>query len=86
MTKPASFHYESNWGGCYELSLQVGSTGDAALQTLLSALWSAAGVLGCFGRRDRDHAYEEVPCSVASLTEYGQLAGKVRLPTGRLAV
>lgn len=87
MSNPASFRDQSNWGDGYELAIEVGSTGDAELQTLLSALWSAAGVRGCFGRRDREPAeQDEVPCTVASLTEYGHLLGQVRLPTGQLAV
>jgi hypothetical protein len=87
MANPASFCDQSNWGDGYELAIQVGSTGEAELQTLLSALWSAAEVLGCFGRRDCEpHEQDEVPCTVASLTEYGHLLGQVRLPTGQLVV
>lgn len=87
MSNPASFRDRSNWGDGYELSIEAGSTGDAELQTLLSALWSAADVLGCFGRRDCElHEQDEVPCTVASLAEHGHLLGQVRLPTGPLAV
>ncbi|SDL29987.1 hypothetical protein [Streptomyces indicus] len=86
MSDSASFRYESNWGGCYELSIEVGTSGDAELQTLLSALWSVADMLGCFGRCDREHEYTEVPCTVASLSQSGQLVGQIRLPTGRLTV
>ncbi|MBC9714538.1 hypothetical protein H9Y04_18435 [Streptomyces sp. TRM66268-LWL] len=67
--------------------METGSTGDAELQALLSALWSAAQVQGCYGRRDCEpYEQEEVPCTVASLAEYGQLLGQIRLPTGQLAV
>nr|WSZ12064.1 hypothetical protein OH837_01320 [Streptomyces canus] len=87
MTNPASFRDQSNWGDGYELAIEVGSTGDAELQTLLSALWSAAGVRGCFGHRDFEpDEQDEVPCTVASLSEYGHLLGQVRLPTGQMAV
>ncbi|WP_206343446.1 hypothetical protein [Streptomyces mesophilus] len=87
MSNPASFRDQSNWGDGYELAIEAGSTGDAELQSLLSALWSAAGVRGCFGRRDREpDEQDEVPCTVASLTEYGQVLGQVRLPTGQSVV
>ncbi|WLQ53651.1 hypothetical protein P8A21_39540 (plasmid) [Streptomyces poriferorum] len=87
MSNPASFRDQSNWGDGYELGIEVGSTDDADLQILLSALWSAAGVRGCFGRKDCEPGEQnEVPCTVASLAEYGHLLGQVRLPTGQLAV
>ncbi|WP_231158183.1 hypothetical protein [Streptomyces sp. CNZ748] len=87
MPNPASVRDQSNWGDGYELAIEVGSTGDTQPQTLLSALWSAAGVRGCFGRRDCEpDEQEEVPCTVASLSEYGHLLGQVCLPTGWLAV
>lgn len=87
MSNPASFRDQSNWGDGYELAIEVGSTGDVELQTLLSALWPAAGVRGCFGRRDREpDEQDEVSCTVASLTEHGHLLGQVRLPTGQLAI
>ncbi len=86
MGNPASFRDQSNWGDGYELAIETGSTGDAELQALLSAVWSAAEVRGCFGRSDVEpEEQDEVPCTVASLAEYGHLRGLVRLPTGQLA-
>jgi hypothetical protein len=88
MQNAASFRDQTNWsGGYYELGIEIGSTDDAAVQAVLSALWSAAGVQGCFAFRDREpEEQESAPCTVASLTEYGHLHGQVRLPNGRVAV
>ncbi|KOU58986.1 hypothetical protein ADK57_35540 [Streptomyces sp. MMG1533] len=88
MTNPASFRDQTNWSnGFYELAIEVGSTEDARIQAVLSALWSAADVQGCFGQSDREPQEQDpVPCTVASLTEHGHLYGQVRLPTGRPAV
>ncbi|MEU1711180.1 hypothetical protein ABZ478_38935 [Streptomyces sp. NPDC005706] len=88
MTSPAAFRDQTNWsGGYYELAIEVGSTDDDHLQTVLSALWSAADVHGCFGQQDREPEEQDgVPCTVGSLTEFGHLHGQVRLPTGQLAV
>jgi hypothetical protein len=88
MTSPAAFRDRTNWsGGYYELAMEVGSSEDARLQTVLSALWSAADVQGCFGHRDREPEEQDpVPCTVGSLTELGHLHGQVRLPTGQLVV
>ncbi|WP_073926434.1 hypothetical protein [Streptomyces sp. CB03911] len=85
MTNTASFR-ETNWSsGYYELAIELGSCDDARLQDVLSALWSAAEVRGCFGRTDREPAEQDaVPCSVASLTHFGHLRGQVLLPTGQL--
>ncbi|MGW2842599.1 hypothetical protein ACWCWD_33025 [Streptomyces sp. NPDC001493] len=88
MTSPAAFRDQTNWSdGYYELAIEVGSTDDAHLQALLSALWSAADVQGCVGRADREPGEQEsVPCTVGSLTEFGHLRGQVRLPTGQMSV
>ncbi|MER7479137.1 hypothetical protein ABTX60_16085 [Streptomyces sp. NPDC126510] len=88
MSNPAAFRDQSNWsGGYYELAIEVGSTADADIQALLSAVWSAADVRGSFAFTDREPEEQEpVPCTVASLTEYGHLHGRVRLPTGQLVV
>jgi hypothetical protein len=88
MSNPASFCDQSNWtDGFYELAIEVGSTDDARVQEVLSAVWSAAGVQGCFAFRDREPEEQEpVSCTAASLAEYGHLRGQVLLPTGRLAV
>ncbi|MFF7559841.1 hypothetical protein OIE43_02590 [Streptomyces pseudovenezuelae] len=88
MTSPASFRDQTNWsGGYYELAIEVGASDDARIQAVLSALWSAADVQGCFGRRDREPEEQDpVPCTVGSLTEFVHLRGQVRLPTGQLVV
>ncbi|MFD8229017.1 hypothetical protein ACFV16_33325 [Streptomyces massasporeus] len=88
MSNPAAFRDQSNWlGGFYELAIEVGSTEDASIQAVLSALWSAAEVRGAFASTDREPEDQEpVPCTVASLTAYGHLHGRVRLPNGHLAV
>jgi hypothetical protein len=72
-------------GGSYELAIEVGSTDDARLQDVLSALWSAAGIEGCYGDGSREPEDQHpVPCTIASLAEFGHLRGRVRLPTGQL--
>jgi hypothetical protein len=88
MTSPAAFRDQANWSdGYYELGVEVGSSGDARLQAVLRALWSAANVHGCFGQRDREPEEQDpVPCTVDSLTEFGHLHGQVRLPAGQLVV
>ncbi|WP_444963872.1 hypothetical protein [Nocardiopsis sp. M1B1] len=88
MTSPAAFRDQSNWsGGYYELAIEVGSSDDARVQAVLSALWSAADVHGCFGRTDREPGEQDpVPCTVGSLAEFGHLRGQVRLPTGQPVV
>lgn len=85
MTHTASFRHQF-WGeGLYELAVEVGSTDDAAVQAVLSALWDAAGARECYGYRDREPEEQDpVPCTVASLKEFGWLFGRVRLPSGRL--
>ncbi|MFF7449528.1 MULTISPECIES: hypothetical protein [unclassified Streptomyces] len=85
MTHAASFRHQF-WGeGLYELAVQVGSTDDAAVQAMLSALWAAAGAQECYGYGDREPEEQDpVPCTVASLKEFGWLFGRVRLPSGRL--
>ncbi|MGV9237982.1 hypothetical protein, partial [Streptomyces nigra] len=88
MTSPAAFRDRTNWSdGYYELAIEVGSNDDARIQAVLSALWSAADVHGCFGRRDREPEEQDpVPCTVDSLAEFGHLSGRVRLPTGHPTV
>ncbi|KKD07522.1 hypothetical protein TN53_13280 [Streptomyces sp. WM6386] len=67
--------------------MEVGSTDDAGLQAVLSAVWAAAEVQGCYGHGDREPEEQEaVPCTVASLEEFGHLHGRVRLSTGDLVV
>ncbi|MFC8836836.1 TetR/AcrR family transcriptional regulator [Streptomyces griseoincarnatus] len=67
--------------------MEVGSCNDAEIQAVLSALWSAADVHGCFGLRDREPEEQDpVPCTVGSLAEFGHLLGQVRLLTGALVV
>ncbi|MDN3027665.1 hypothetical protein [Streptomyces sp. S.PB5] len=73
--------------GFYELAIEVGSTDDAGLEAVLRAVWDAAGVQGCYGHGDREPEEQEaVPCTVASLEEFGHLRGRVRLPSGDLVV
>ncbi|WAZ26144.1 hypothetical protein STRCI_007694 [Streptomyces cinnabarinus] len=88
MTNPAAFRDRTNWlGGYYELAIEIGSTEDARVEELLRALWAAAEVQGCFGCRDREpEEQESVPCGLGSLAEFGNLYGRVRLPTGEVVV
>ncbi|MFC9975621.1 hypothetical protein ACFVH6_32495 [Spirillospora sp. NPDC127200] len=88
MIEPTMFTDEENWnGGFYELAIEIGDTDDHRLQSVLSALWNAAGVEGCFGDRYQEPAaQQEVPCSVASLAEFGHLQGIVQLPSGHRVV
>ncbi|WP_436791721.1 hypothetical protein [Yinghuangia sp. YIM S10712] len=88
MTDPAAFGDDSNWlGGYYELAIEIRPGDDAHLGDVLRGLWSAADVRGCFRHRDREpEAQEAVPCTAASLIEFGYLHGRVRLPTGQLVV
>ncbi|MEU6377367.1 hypothetical protein [Streptomyces sp. NPDC046909] len=85
MTYAASFRHQS-WGeGSYELGIEVGSTEDSGLEAVLVAVWTAAGAEGCYGHGDREpEEQESVPCTVASLEEFGRLYGRVRLPSGEL--
>lgn len=87
MTHAALFRHQF-WGeGTYELAIEVGSTDDGRLQAVLDAVWGAAGVCGCYGHRDREPEDQEaVPRTVAALEEFGQLLGRVRLPSGELVV
>ncbi len=41
--------------------MEVGSCNDAEIQAVLSALWSAADVHGCFGLRDVN-LRNRIPC------------------------
>lgn len=85
MTYAASFRHQSWAQGDYELGIEVGATDDAGLQAVLGAVWGAAGVEGCYGYGDREPEEQEVvPCTVASLEEFGRLYGRVRLPSGDL--
>lgn len=78
------FSIADNWlGGFYELALELGDTSDARLEAALSALWSAAGVEGCYGSRHVPPPDQQtVPCTLASLLRFGHLRGVVRLPNG----
>ncbi|NNN36200.1 hypothetical protein HLK59_38765 [Streptomyces sp. S3(2020)] len=87
MTHAASFRHQFRSDSFYELGIEVGSTDDAGLQAVLGAVWAAAEVEGCFGRGDREPEEQEaVPCTVASLEEFGRLHGRVRLPSAELVV
>lgn len=87
MRYAACFRHQP-WGeGTYELAIEVGSTDDTAVQAVLSAVWAAAGVQGCYGQGDREPEEQKpVPCTVAALEEFGWLFGRVRLPSGHLVV
>ncbi|MFD7258794.1 hypothetical protein [Streptomyces sp. NPDC059874] len=88
MHDPASFTDDENWsGGFYELAIEIGDRSDELLELGLSALWRAAAIDGCYGRRDREPGEEdEVSCTVSSLAEFGHLRGTVALPSGRRVV
>jgi len=88
MSTPYSFRAADNWaGGYYELAIEVGPRSDARLQRVLTAMWSAADVQGCFGDRSREPQDQEpIECTVESLMRFGHLQGQVRLPTGQLVV
>ncbi|MGW1998454.1 hypothetical protein [Embleya sp. NPDC001921] len=88
MSAPYAFRTVDNWsGGFYELAIEVGPRSDARLQRVLTAVWSAADVQGCFGDRSREPREQEpVECTVEALARFGHLQGQVRLPTGELVV
>lgn len=80
----ADFTLADNWcGGFYELALELGDTSDVRLEAALGALWSAAGVEGCYGSRWTPATSQEVvPCTLASLERSSHLYGVVPLPNG----
>jgi hypothetical protein len=82
------FMLADNWyGGFYELALELGDTSNARLEVALAALWSAAGVEGCYGSRWVPPSDQNaVPCTLASLERSGHLYGVVRLPSGESIV
>ncbi|MEV6849314.1 hypothetical protein [Actinoplanes sp. NPDC051411] len=84
MTESADFTIADNWhGGFYELALELGDTSDTRLEAALGVLWSAAEVEGCYGSRQIAPADQQiVPCTQASLLQFGHLHGVVRLPNG----
>ncbi|WP_327308907.1 hypothetical protein OG730_39975 [Streptomyces sp. NBC_01298] len=60
-------------------------TGEVRLRRALTAVWSAAGVRGCYGDMRRAPGEQDaVTCTVSSLTEFGHVLGRVRLPTGHI--
>lgn len=84
MTESADFTLADNWhGGFYELALELGDTSDTRLDAALSVLWSAAQVEGCYGSGAIAPSEQPaVPCTLASLLQFGHLHGVVRLPNG----
>ncbi|WP_017627539.1 hypothetical protein [Nocardiopsis chromatogenes] len=84
---PSALSRRENWtGGFYEVAFEVGG-GERSLRRVLSALWPAAGVEGCFGSRDHDPGdRDEVPLTLSSLEEYGHLRGVLELPSGHRVV
>jgi len=84
----ASYTAQGNWdGGFYELTMELGDPADVVLQGALTALWRGAVIVGCHADRDREPAdQDEVPCTVASLEEFGHLRGTVVVPGGHRVV
>ena len=82
MADPTAFTDPDNWaGGFYELSLELGERSDERLDRALSVLWREAGIVGCYGERDREPADQvTVPITAASLQRFGQLYGRVSPP------
>jgi hypothetical protein len=84
MHGPADFTLDDNWhGGFYELAIEVGDTHDDRLDQTLQAVWSGAGVQGCYARRDVEPGVQApVPCNLTELVAHGHLRGLVTLPSG----
>ncbi|MFD8497434.1 hypothetical protein [Amycolatopsis sp. NPDC059657] len=84
MHDATAFTDPENWaGGFYELSLEVGGCDDDRLQRLVSALWRAAGIVGCYRETDLEPVEQQpLPVTVASLREFGHVHGVVRVPLG----
>lgn len=82
LTDPENWH-----GGFYELAIELADESDERLQRILTALWHAAGIEGCYRRRagTRDQ-FEDAPCTVAELDQRGHLHATVYLPTGQRIV
>jgi hypothetical protein len=77
----------ANWsGGFYELAIELAGDGDAHLQHVLDALWSAAGIDGCYARPGGQNRFEDAAPTVAGLAEYGHLRATVLLPAGKRIV
>jgi hypothetical protein len=87
-TGPADLTDPENWtGGFYELGIELADDSDEHLQRVLTALWHAAGVEGCYRRLpEASDQFEDVPCTVAALGRYGHLRATVVLPTGQRVV
>lgn len=82
LTDPENWH-----GGFYELAIELADDSDERLQRALSALWSTAGIEGCYhGRPGTRDQFEDAPCTVAALEQHGHLNATVRLPTGQRIV
>ncbi|GAA2001749.1 hypothetical protein GCM10009799_31190 [Nocardiopsis rhodophaea] len=79
---------DADWsGGHYEIYIELGDTDDGRLQRLLTSVWRAAAVDGCYGATyDGPGELQEMPCTVASLRDAGKLKGVVRHPSGQRIV
>jgi hypothetical protein len=88
MRDTTAFTDQDNWaGGHYELAIELGDTSDERLQRALTAVWRAARIEGCYRSLDHEPAAQpEIPCTVASLAEFGHLRGTVELHTGHRVV
>ena len=83
MGRPDDLNVEENWhGGFYELGLQLGPRDDDRLETALTALWTAAGVSGCYAPTYNPLRHAPADLSLESLEGHGHLRGIVRLPSG----
>jgi hypothetical protein len=83
MQRSAAFTVFDNWsGGFYELAIEVGPPDDDRLDRALRAVWTAAGVRGCYVRRDVEPAEQTpVTCGLSELEAHGHLHGVVTLPS-----
>ena len=92
MANPGDLQQAENWSGsCYELAMELGARDDSRLERALLAVWHHASVKGCFVAEYEPYTgirplallgHAEVPLSLRSLEESGQLRGVVRLPSG----
>ncbi|WP_146605254.1 hypothetical protein [Jiangella anatolica] len=84
----SDLHDDALWlGGAYELAIELGERDDARLDAALTALWEAAGVVGCQAAvRAEPGTWTDSPCTAAALQRHGRLAGQVALPRRRTVV
>ena len=76
---PRSTVENAGWtGGHYQLDMELPDGRDATVRPVLSALWGAVPVRGCFG--ESSSGAGEVPCTAEALRGAGRLLGAVRYP------